>query len=73
MDAGVAIVLAGFLVSVATAIITGLKGKYGFLAAGLLLGIFWIVGAIRLAKPDSWWAKQVYGQEKLRRARERFT
>ena len=72
MDAGVAIVLAGLLVSVATGVITGLKGKYGFLAAGLLIGLFWIVGALRLAKPDSWWARRFYDEEKMRRARERF-
>jgi hypothetical protein len=72
VDAGVAIVLAGLLASVVTGVVTGLKGKYGFLAVGLLIGLFWILGAIRLAKPDSWWAKRFYDEEKMRRARERF-
>jgi hypothetical protein len=72
VDVGVVIVIAGFLVSLATGVITGLKGKYGFLAAGLLIGLFWIIGAIRLAKPASWWAKRFYGEEKMRLARERF-
>ena len=72
MDVGVAIVLTGLVISVATGVITGLKGKYGFLAAGLLIGLFWVVGAIRLAKPESWWAKHFYDPKKMRLARERF-
>jgi hypothetical protein len=56
-----------------------LKGKGGF----GLLGIFgffipfisWaaIIGACRIAKPTSWWARKKYGPEKMDIAHRRFT
>lgn len=49
-----------------------LKGKWGFAALGLLIHWCWIFGAIRLAKPGSWWARRNYGPEKLARAASRF-
>jgi hypothetical protein len=50
------------------------KGKFWW---GLLtfLGFLWIFGvcaAIRLAKPDSWWARKLYDERTMARARERF-
>jgi hypothetical protein len=59
---------------VSLGVITFLKGKYRFGIVGLLFSIFWIVGAIRLAKPDSWWARRFYppDSEKRRKADERF-
>ncbi len=53
-------------------VINALKGKWGFVALGFLLGWAWLAGAIRLAKPDSFWARRWYGLEKMQRARERF-
>ena len=35
-------------------------------------GIVAIVGASRLAKPNSWWARRYYDPDKLERARQRF-
>jgi hypothetical protein len=35
-------------------------------------GIVAIVGASRLAKPDSYWARRFYDPAKLERARQRF-
>ena len=31
-----------------------------------------LVGAIRLAKPESYWAKRYYDEQKLERSRRRF-
>jgi hypothetical protein len=42
-----------------------LKGKYGMFVGGFLLGLLWIVAAIRLAMPDSVWARTFYGPDKL--------
>jgi hypothetical protein len=47
------------------AAICGMKGKPGLLAAGILLTpVFSIMGAIRLAKYDSYWARKWYGYDK---------
>ena len=39
-----------------------LKGKLGFAVAGLIgvLNVLWWIGAVRLAKPNSWWARRYY-------------
>lgn len=52
-------------------VICGMKGKYGMIAGGILLHILWYVGAIRIAKPDSWWARRYYGAQKLAIAQQR--
>jgi hypothetical protein len=54
------------------ATITGLKGKYGYLAVGVFIHVLWWIGAIRLAKPDSVWARRFYAPDKLDRAYVRF-
>jgi hypothetical protein len=48
-----------------------LKGKYWFCVIGIFFGIVWLVGAIRLAKPNSRWARR-YGPEKLYESKRRF-
>lgn len=53
---------------VTAAIVTLLKGKTGFFLGGIFLQLFWYIGAIRLAKPKSWWARRFYGPEKMGRA-----
>jgi hypothetical protein len=55
-----------------SAVVTGLKGKSGMVMAGLFFCPCWWIGAIRLAKPDSWWARKFYDEDKLADARERF-
>jgi hypothetical protein len=57
----------------ALAVICAMKGKWVFFALGWFSGIFWLVGASRLAKPDSRWAKRRYGELELERARQRFS
>ncbi len=53
--------------------VTLLKGRYVLFAVGLLLsGFVWWITALRLAEPSSWWARRMYDDEKLARARDRF-
>jgi hypothetical protein len=42
-------------------VVCALKGKWGMVTGGLVIHILWSVGAIRLAKPNSWWARRYYG------------
>jgi hypothetical protein len=55
-------------------VIASLKGKNNLVLAGLLIGgvIVWWIGAIRLAKPDSYWARRYYDREKRDRSEARF-
>ena len=57
-----AVVLGG--ISLIAAIVTALKGKWGFVLLGLLAAIFWYVGAIRLGKPGSYWYRKYYDEAK---------
>jgi len=50
---------------------TALKGKWATLVVGLLTGIPWLFGAVRLAKPRSWWARRYYGDRTMSRAHAR--
>jgi len=53
--------------------VTALKGQWALFAAGwLTLGMVWTITACRLARPESWWARNLYGPKKLARARERY-
>ena len=53
--------------------VTWLKGQRALFWAGLLLmGLVWSVAALRLARPNSWWATRFYGERKLLRARRRY-
>jgi signal peptidase I len=58
-------------VVLAAGVATALKGKWATLVVGLVAGIAWLVGAVRLAKPRSWWARRYYGERAMRRARAR--
>lgn len=53
-------------------IVTALKGKWGVFIAGIFLHPCWIFGAIRLAKPDSYWARHFYATPKMQLALDRF-
>jgi hypothetical protein len=63
---------------IAAIVISGLKGKPFFVVMGVLtLGMpafsLWpIIGAIRVAKPNSRWAEKYYGPEKMQIAIQRF-
>ncbi len=60
------------LLNVASFIINPLKGKWGMFFLGLIFNPAWWIGALRLAKPDSWWAKQFYSPTELAQARFRL-
>lgn len=53
-------------------IISAMKGKYGMVVLGFLVHPCWAFGAIRLAKPDSYWARRFYGPDKMNLAKIRF-
>ena len=58
---------------VAPATITALKGQWLLFAAGwLTVGIVWWIASLRLARPESWWARRFYGTDKLSRAEARY-
>ncbi len=67
----IAAVVGVFIVAVSAC---ALKGKPGMAIGGMLIGGLAIIGAIRLAKPDSFWARKHYPPdgEKMRVARLRF-
>ncbi|WP_051183000.1 hypothetical protein [Nocardia vinacea] len=53
-------------------VVTALKGKFGMLALGVFIHPIWWFDAIRLAKPNSYWARRFYDANKLQRADDRF-
>jgi hypothetical protein len=53
--------------------VTALKGQWVLLVVGwLTLGLVWWIVALRLARPGSWWARHLYGPDKLARAQSRY-
>jgi hypothetical protein len=61
------------VVVIVPAAVTWSKGQRLVFALGFLLpGIVWIVAALRLAHPSSWWARRFYGPRKMQRAKDRF-
>jgi hypothetical protein len=54
-------------------IVTALKRQWLLFAAGwLTVGLVWWIASLRLARPDSWWARRFYGPDKLARAQRRY-
>jgi hypothetical protein len=68
----VSIIAALTVLWVVPIVITAMKGKQGMVLAGVFFHPCWWVGAIRLAKPDSYWARRFYDDDKLYRAHDRF-
>jgi hypothetical protein len=67
--------LAGLLLSLFTLAVCLLKRRLGHALVGLFIWPLSLYGAVRLAKPDSAWAKRYYGErnpEKQNRAERRF-
>jgi hypothetical protein len=56
---------------VGLALVNALKGKYASAAAGLALPVVGVISAMRLARPDSLWAR-IYGSAKRERAAARY-
>jgi hypothetical protein len=53
-------------------VINAMKGKWWFALFAMAGGWLGILGAIRLAKPHSYWARRWYGEEKMAESRRRF-
>jgi hypothetical protein len=73
-DAGVPTVVASVLAALALATVAVLKGKLFLGVTTMLVPLVGLVAALRLAKPDSVWARRRYpeGSRKLARARARL-
>ena len=73
-DDGAGPIVLTMLVVVALSAVAILKGKIVMGVAGVLFPIVGLIGAIRLAKPGSIWAKRRYerGSRKLARATKRY-
>jgi hypothetical protein len=70
--AGGALIVAYHGLSVISAIVCLSKGKWIVGVIGFLLWPVGLVGAVRLARPDSFWARRLYDPEKMQRAIERY-
>jgi hypothetical protein len=73
-DAGVPTIVASVLAALGLATVAALKGKLFMAVATMLVPVVGLVAALRLAKPDSFWARRRYadGSRKLARARARL-
>lgn len=54
------------------AVVCVLRGKLVTAVVGVLLAPVALVGAVRLAKPGSWWGRRRYSGARLARAQDRF-
>jgi hypothetical protein len=55
------------------ATVTAVKGQWPLFDAGFnTVGFVWWIAAFRLARPESWWARHLYGPKKLARAEARY-
>jgi hypothetical protein len=59
------------ITGIVLAMVNAAKEKLGMALASLLVPVVGLVGAVRLARPTSVWAR-LYGERKLERARARF-
>ncbi|HWL32524.1 MAG TPA: hypothetical protein VNP89_02865 [Gaiellaceae bacterium] len=70
---GILFVVTLLLAVGASIVICAMKGKWGMVFGGVVLHLLWYVGAIRLAKPNSWWARRFYDASKLATAQSRHS
>ncbi|HEX2503694.1 MAG TPA: hypothetical protein VHK00_07110 [Miltoncostaeaceae bacterium] len=70
--AGGFLIVAYHFLSVVCAVICLAKGKLIVGVVGFLLWPVALAGAIRLAEPNSFWARRFYDEEKLQRSRDRY-
>jgi hypothetical protein len=62
----------GGLIGIAGALVNASKEKFGMALLSLVTPLFGLIGAARLAKPHSLWAKVFYRHKKLDRSTERY-
>ena len=70
VDTWLYVVLVAF--HLATAGVCFVKGKLATGLIGIVVPIVALVGAIRLAKPSSVWARRRYSEKKMNRSHQRF-
>jgi hypothetical protein len=68
---GVITIVLAIAVVLLLIVVSVMKGKYKLALFGAFIPLFALVAAIRLARPESRWAKRHYGPEKLARAKAR--
>lgn len=66
----VALVVVVFLGPITVAEMKGHDFLAGF--GFVTLGVAWWIAAFKLARPESWWARHLYGPRKLARAEARY-
>jgi hypothetical protein len=64
--------IVGSAVAIGLVVVCWLKGKLGSLFLGFFVPFVWLIAAIRLAKPTSYWAGRWYRQDKMAQAEQRF-
>ncbi|MFF3319095.1 hypothetical protein ACFYV5_26825 [Streptomyces sp. NPDC003035] len=62
----------GLLVNFLFVLIALVKGKFRIAVIGTLVPFVAIVGAVRLARPGSWWSRRAYARRPRARARSRL-
>jgi len=72
MRNGLIFVSAMIVIHICLIVVVVLKGKLATALIGFFVPLVALVGALRLAKPDSFWARRRYGDEKLARSSQRF-
>jgi hypothetical protein len=53
-------------------VVCGLKGKWGFVVLGFFVVPLWFIGAVKIAKPRSWWAHHYYGDVTMSESEQHF-
>jgi hypothetical protein len=53
-----ALVVAALVLTVLAGAVTALKGRWGLFIVGFIIGPLWFIGAIRPAKPYSYWTQK---------------
>jgi hypothetical protein len=59
-------------IAIALVVVCALKGKWGFVVLGFALPILWVIGAVKMAKPNSFWARQYYGDVSMSESEQHF-
>jgi hypothetical protein len=64
--------IAGTGILLGTLVVCGMKGKWGFVLLGFGVPVLWVIGAVKLAKPTSWWASRYYGDVAMSESEQHF-
>jgi energy-coupling factor transporter transmembrane protein EcfT len=64
--------IVGSAVGISLLVVCWLKGKPGSLFLGFFAPFVWLIAAIRLAKPTSYWATRWYDAPRMAQAEQRF-